>query len=360
MGVSGAATSPPATAASSRADFAADLRQRVDAYAAAYGGELRGGAGYLLKSALLLTAFAVCGGLVLFGGFGGWATLGLALAWGAASALVAFNVPHDALHGAASTRPWVNRVLSWSFDLIGMHATTWWIKHNLAHHGYTNQEGLDPDVDAWPLLRFAPGQRRLWFHRVQLLYAPLVYASLSLFMVFALDVKVLGSREFCATYGVDVGWRQRLACAASKALYLGYALALPLYLLPFSPLAIVGGFVLVHAVIGLASAAVLLPAHLVEGAVFPTPEEARADPWGTQLAATWDFAPESRVANFLLGGFNTNAFHHLFPRVCHLHYRALTRILRETAAEHGLPYHALSLPGAVRAHARFLLAMGRA
>ncbi|MCA8925331.1 MAG: acyl-CoA desaturase [Planctomycetes bacterium] len=353
-------SSPPAGVAPAAPQaFSEDLRRRVAAYAAPYGGELRGGAAYLLKSALLLLAFLVAGALVLSGRFSGWATLGLAGLWGVASALVAFNVPHDALHGAASTRPGVNRALSWAFDLIGMHATTWWIKHNLAHHGYANQEGLDPDLDAGPLLRLAPGQRRYWFHRYQLLYAPLVYASLSLFMVFALDLRVLGPKAFAARYGVDVGWRQRLACALSKALYLGYALALPLWLLPFEPWRIVAGFVGVHAVIGLASAAVLLPAHLVEGTAFPTPEEARADPWRTQLAVTWDFAPESRLANFFLGGFNTNAFHHLFPRVCHLHYRPLTRILRETAAEHGVPYHALSLPAAVAAHARFLVAMGR-
>ncbi|MEZ6186327.1 MAG: fatty acid desaturase [Planctomycetota bacterium] len=350
------APAPPATASKA---FAQDLRQRVADYTQAHGGDLRGGAGYLLKSALLLAAFAACAALVLGGRFSGAVTFGLALLWGAVSALVAFNIPHDALHGAASRKPWVNRGLSACFDLIGMHATTWWIKHNLAHHGYTNQEALDPDVDAWPLLRLAPSQRRLWFHRAQVLYAPGVYAALSLFMVFALDLKVLGSRRFAARYGVEVSWRQRGVCLGSKALYLGYALALPLWLLPFPPLAIVGGFVAVHAVIGLASAAVLLPAHLVAGTTFPTPEEAREDPWGTQLASTFDFAPESRLANFFLGGFNTNAFHHLFPRVCHLHLRPLTRILRETCAAHGMPYHVLTLPGAVAGHARFLWAMGR-
>jgi linoleoyl-CoA desaturase len=78
-----------------------------------------------------------------------------------------------------------------------------------------------------------------------------------------------------------------------------------------------------------------------------------------QAEATKDFAPASRLANFLFGGLNTHLIHHLFPRVCHIHYPALTRFLREAAAESGVPYHNESFLAAIAAHWRFLRAMGR-
>ena len=120
------------------------------------------------------------------------------------------------------------------------------------------------------------------------------------------------------------------------------------------------GFVLMHAVVGLVSALVLLPSHCMTWAAYPEAPIRDRSAWVRhQLAVTLDFAPRSRVANWFLGGFNTNAFHHLFPYVCHVHYRPLTEILAATAAEHGVPYRSLSLGAAIRSHFAFLARMGR-
>ena len=73
-----------------------------------------------------------------------------------------------------------------------------------------------------------------------------------------------------------------------------------------------------------------------------------------------DYSPESRLANWLLGAVNAHAAHHLFPDVCHVHYVALSRIIRETAHEHGVRYHAMPFPAALRSHFRHLRRMGAA
>jgi hypothetical protein len=79
-----------------------------------------------------------------------------------------------------------------------------------------------------------------------------------------------------------------------------------------------------------------------------------------QVRATADFAPHSMILGWYIGGLNFQVEHHLFPEVSHLHYPALSRIVKAACADHGLPYHVQpSLRDAVAAHYRLLLALGR-
>jgi linoleoyl-CoA desaturase len=41
---------------------------------------------------------------------------------------------------------------------------------------------------------------------------------------------------------------------------------------------------------------------------------------------------------WLAGGLNHHVAHHLCPFVCHTHYAPLSRIIKETAEEFGVPY----------------------
>ena len=77
------------------------------------------------------------------------------------------------------------------------------------------------------------------------------------------------------------------------------------------------------------------------------------------LLTACDWSPHNRVAHFFVGGVNAHASHHLFPRVSHAHYRAIAGIVEGTAAEFGVPYNKLTLPGIIRSHFRFLRKMGQ-
>ena len=78
-----------------------------------------------------------------------------------------------------------------------------------------------------------------------------------------------------------------------------------------------------------------------------------------QLATTVDFARENAWLSWYVGGLNFQAIHHLYPRVCHLHYPALAKIVEQTAAEHGVRYTAIAgLGAALRSHYRWLRRMG--
>jgi linoleoyl-CoA desaturase len=103
-------------------------------------------------------------------------------------------------------------------------------------------------------------------------------------------------------------------------------------------------------------------AHCVEEAADASADELRAEKrvWAVfQVESTVDFCPRNPVLTWLLGGLNYQIEHHLFPRTPHTHYPAIARIVRRTAAKHGVTYTVQSsLWAALSSHARHLRSMG--
>ena len=104
-------------------------------------------------------------------------------------------------------------------------------------------------------------------------------------------------------------------------------------------------------------------AHVVEGISYPAPDaQGRISrSWAAhQMYTTADFAQSNRVLNYLMGGLNFQIEHHLFPRVCHVHYPAIAHMVKETAAEFNLPYiENRTATGAVWSHMQLLKGFGR-
>ena len=74
-----------------------------------------------------------------------------------------------------------------------------------------------------------------------------------------------------------------------------------------------------------------------------------------------DFARRSGLAAWLLGGLNFQIEHHLFPRICHVNYPALSPVVEGTCRDFGVPYAAHpSFRAGVAAHFRWLRRMGMA
>jgi hypothetical protein len=101
-------------------------------------------------------------------------------------------------------------------------------------------------------------------------------------------------------------------------------------------------------------------AHCVEGTVFvpaaPKIEVGWAD---HQMRTTANFG-KTPLTTFITGGLDHQIEHHLFPRICHIHYRAIAPIVRQCAHEHGLPYiHNGSDWQALASHARTMRRIGR-
>ena len=117
-------------------------------------------------------------------------------------------------------------------------------------------------------------------------------------------------------------------------------------------------------VLGMVMVMVFIVPHLVSMAAFPLPRPdapVMEEPWAVhQALVTVDFARESRVLTWLIGGLNYHKEHHLFPLICHVNYPGIAPIVEETCREFGVPYlaHGSFLAG-IAEHYRWLKRLGR-
>ena len=115
---------------------------------------------------------------------------------------------------------------------------------------------------------------------------------------------------------------------------------------------------------GLVLALIFQPAHVIQETEFFVPDEEGSveNNWAIhQLKTTSNFANDSRLFSWLIGGLNYQVEHHLFPHVCHVHYRNISKIVKKTAEEYDLPYHYhKTFFGAVASHFKMLYRLGRA
>jgi linoleoyl-CoA desaturase len=302
--------------------------------------------------------------LIVTGLAPGWAMLPLAAVIGLGIAGIGFAVAHDALHGAYSDRPAVNAVIGSSMDLIGGSSYLWRITHNVIHHTYTNIHGTDEDLAVSPLLRLSPHAPRRWFHRAQHWYALGLYAMTTMFWVFIKDWKYLFARELGPYRDKRHAPRDVAGLLVGKLFYYTWSVVLPFVLVPAPWYLILLGIVVAHLVAGITLGIVFQLAHVVEATAHPEPDVEGAMPqsWVVhELATTANFAPGNRLLSWYVGGLNFQVEHHLFPKVCSVHYPRLAPIVRDLAARHGLPYHSNpTFRSAVRSHLRTLKAFGRA
>jgi linoleoyl-CoA desaturase len=67
------------------------------------------------------------------------------------------------------------------------------------------------------------------------------------------------------------------------------------------------------------------------------------------------------VVSWLVGGLNFQIEHHLFPKISHIHYPQISKIIKQACKDHGIEY--IEFPKvrvAVASHVAFLKQMGRA
>jgi linoleoyl-CoA desaturase len=118
-----------------------------------------------------------------------------------------------------------------------------------------------------------------------------------------------------------------------------------------------------HAVGGLILALVFQSAHVLESTEFLSPEEGASveTSWAIhQMKTTSNFAVGNAPLTWFLGGLNHQVEHHLFPNICHVHYPAISKIVRKTAKEFDVPYlQHKTFVGAISNHFKFLHYLGK-
>jgi linoleoyl-CoA desaturase len=278
---------------------------------------------------------------------------------------IGLSIMHDANHGAYSSKAWVNSALGALLNMLGGNAMNWKIQHNMLHHTYTNIDGLDEDIAPGKILRLSPHQPLNKIHRYQHIYGWFLYALMTVMWVTIKEFKQLikwrGNGYFEAQ-GSTFG-KALITLIFTKSIYFSYALVLPLVLTPTPWWLTLISFFVMHFIAGFILGIVFQPAHTVPDSEFPLPDDKgnMENTWAVhQMLTTSNFAPNNRLLSWFVGGLNYQVEHHLFTNICHIHYRELSKIVKATAEEFGLPYHsAPTFMEALRNHGALLKRLGR-
>jgi linoleoyl-CoA desaturase len=339
-----------------------ELKHRVESYFAENKIQMHGDSRNVIKSTVLLTVFLACYILLAFAIVPGWWALPVCVLFGVVTAGIGFNIMHDGGHGSLSANPTLNKLAALSLNLLGGSSFFWNIKHNVIHHTYTNIDDHDDDILIEPFFRMTQAQKKIGIHRWQYLYWPLAYGTMYLAWVFVLDFKKYFSRQIGQRDNIKLPLRMHIGFWLTKILYVVFYVVLPLQF--HSPGAFLLGFGVYTFTTGLIISVVFQLAHAVEEVNFIIPEADQHHldtDWAThQLRTTANFATGNRIVSWFTGGLNHQVEHHLFPRISHVHYDAISPIVREVSAQHGLPYYETPTLGhAILSHIRFLRRMGR-
>jgi len=341
--------------------FYAELRRRVDHYFRGTGRRPRDCPQMYWKTLFIFGWFAASYALLVFLVGTWWLALPLAISLGLSMAAVGFNIQHDGGHQAYSKRTWVNKLAAFSLDLIGASSYLWHWKHGVLHHTFVNITGHDTDIDLSPLGRLTPHQKRLWFHRWQHFYAWVLYGFLTIKWQLYDDLKdALVGHMRGHRVPRPRGW-DLAVFVGGKLLFYTLAFVIPMLLHPVW--AVLLWFGVASLVLGLVMATVFQLAHVVPEADFPLPEPGTGhmeNSWAVhQAETTVDFARKYPLVSWFLGGLNFQIEHHLFPRICHVNYPALSKVVEATCREYGVKYseHPTVRAGVV-AHFRWLRRMG--
>jgi len=342
--------------------FQGELRRRVEEFFRNTGLPQRDCRQMYVKTAIILAAFAASYVLLVFFATTWWQAFPLAVLLGLSTAGIGFNIQHDAGHGAYSNHPWINRLMAMTLDLIGGSSYVWHWKHVVVHHTYVNITGHDTDIDLGILGRLTPYQKRYEVHRWQHVYLWLIYGFLAVAWHFFSDFyEVVTGRIGRHPIPRPRSW-ELVLFLGGKAIFFTLAFVTPLL---FHAAWVVLLFYVVTAfVLGIALSIVFQLAHAVEQAEFPMPRPDTScidNTWAIhQVETTVDFARRSRAAAWLLGGLNFQIEHHLFPRVCHVNYPAISPVVESTCREFGVRYvEHTSFCAGLASHYRRLRRMGR-
>jgi linoleoyl-CoA desaturase len=271
-------------------------------------------------------------------------------------------VMHDACHGSYSSKKWVNETLGLSLNALGGNAFIWKFKHNILHHTYTNVDGIDDDIAKSPLMRQCRTQKWVPAHRYQHIYVVLVYAISSFAWVSMMDFNKYLKQNVNGTPLQKMTIGDHLVFWLSKVLYVLFYVAIPVSVLGWGAWAI--GFGLMHVVMGLTLALVFQLAHVVEHAEFEKAGEEDMlieNAWAEhQVRTTANFAPGNIFVNWYVGGLNYQVEHHLFPRISHVHYPALSKIVQQTCQQFNLPYNTYpTMTASMISHFKMMKSLGQ-
>jgi len=304
--------------------------------------------------------FLIVGGVLtsVVGNILMWTLMGFGMAG------IGLSVMHDANHGSYSRNKRINYFIGLIINFVGGYHINWKIQHNVLHHTFTNIHGLDDDISKENALRLSPHQKKKAKYKYQAFYAPFLYSVLSLYWYLGKDIEqsVKYSKEnLVQDQGISIQ-RAAIEMAVAKIGYLILFIIIPFAFASVAWWQTLLGFLLMHAICGQILALVFQCAHVLEETDFFLPNESGSmeNNWAIhQMRTTSNFANGSKLFSWFVGGLNYQIEHHLFPNICHVHYRDISNIVKTTALEFDVPYNQhVTFLGALKSHFKTLHHLG--
>jgi linoleoyl-CoA desaturase len=345
-------------------EFFSVLRKRVNQHFEDNGISKMANTEMVLKTIFMILLYFVPMALMFTQTVSGlWPIMGLWAIMGLGMAGIGLSIMHDANHGAYSKNKSVNTVLGFLINFLGAYHANWIIQHNVLHHSFTNIDQFDEDIGN-PVMRFTPDQEWKPVFRFQAFYAPFMYSIMTLYWFLSKDFERIfryHKADLLRTQGLTL--RSALLTAGfHKLWYVSLTLILPIIVVELPWWQTILGFLLMHAITGLSLALIFQPAHVVEGTEFFEVSETGTveNNWAIhQLKTTSNFAHDAKIFSWFVGGLNHQVEHHLFPKICHVHYKDIAKIVEKTALEYNVPYHNhKTFFGAVKSHFTLLNQLG--
>lgn len=319
--------------------FHAELKKRINDYFRETGKAYTGNFQLYFKAILLVTAYLAIYTHLVFYTPVTWLAVLECIVLGGLTAAIGFNIMHDGMHGSFSKHKWVNALAGLSLNFLGANNFMWKTKHNIIHHTYTNIDGMDDDIEARPLLRLCDTQKYYKIHRFQHWYFWAAYSLLYIWWVFVTDYKKYFQKRIGEIPLKPMHFWDHVSFWGFKLLYIVVFVLIPIWQVGFG--AWLGGFLIFGLFAGFVLSIVFQLAHTVEDTQFPhaNQEHKMEDEWAIhQLRTTANFATNNKLISWLLGGLNFQVEHHLFPKISHVHYPAISRIVRKACADFNIRY----------------------
>jgi linoleoyl-CoA desaturase len=342
--------------------FHSELKSRITSYFDQVGKSTYGNYSLFSKAVILMVSFLlVYIHLVFFTPNTFFAILECIILGGIVSS-IGFNVMHDGAHGSFSKYKWVNIFAAFSLNILGGNSFMWNVKHNIIHHAFTNVDGVDDDIDIQPWMRMSATQKKYRLHKYQHIYFWVLYSLFYLFWIFVLDYQKYFKSKVGNMDLKKMKLSDHLIFWGFKLFHAFLFVGLPIYMLGFTSWLI--GFLIFTSFAGLVLSLVFQLAHTVEHTAFPVPDVFTGkmeNEWAIhQIKTTANFATHNRLISWLVGGLNFQIEHHLFPKISHIHYPQISKIIRQACREYGIEYIEYSkMRYAVASHVAFLKQMGR-
>jgi linoleoyl-CoA desaturase len=255
---------------------------------------------------------------------------------------IAYNILHDASHCAIASNNWINNTLSQIMCSYFLWDHQLWAKHHVyRHHAFTNDPVLDPDtMHLRPFVKKHPADKERKFIKLFRKY-PKITTLVSM-IIFPGSYVGQGLLYHFVWLVRKYLWGMRLPETYRFSLFETIIKLFKLYVLFQSgSIAVIIAYLVA---INMSYFFTIIPDHDMKQTAenhrsIEINENQGSEDWGeVQVRSSGNYATSNPWVSEMYGGINYQIEHHLFPTICNVHYRDISKIVKNTCKEYTIPY----------------------